>query len=645
MLPSARLDEAESLGASLVGILRVAAQDEPRLHAKMYLVGLQNGGRVTRVAIVGSANPTGCGLSRQHELSTLLVEDEASHSLFDWLQQWFSDIWDRGVAYVLPTTPPARPDGGRFAPLPFQETVLDWLNERWEEAPGEPVRVLRGNEVRLPGHLIVLPTGTGKTRLTLEWVGSKWKNHEDIAVLWVTHLGELVKQTQRHFLRLLNHGPEGRRYTDGEWRDGTRRLQTPEALRVLTRQKAARMGPAAVDILVIDEAHHVGFGGVQYPAMLSDLRARMVIGLTATPWRTPVGGVDDSSLDALFPDDDKHRCEPITLAEATDPAGGPVLAHLCRYVIDTGLTMELSEEETSFRVSAGDRTFDRFLTPEAVRLVAAAWFGGLGKTLVFALTKQHADDLAAEFRRQHSEARVLVVHSGQDDDESDANLSEFRHAKENDQVVLVSVAMLLEGIDFPDATTVVMARPTRSTLLYTQMLGRVLRGPAISGTQRAFALEFFIRTRADESAAPERVRGELFRRALLAPPRSGVVRKRHWDPSAEWGAELKLPPDVERRVLSARRALPMPTRTAEVARVARRSSSGGWVRITANTLLDMYYDWHPGFRQVAKMTGIAEETLKVYAYNDDLFERWRANNQDVLADVRKVVAKFRSRHG
>ncbi len=48
-------------------------------------------------------------------------------------------------------------------------------------------------------------------------------------------------------------------------------------------------------------------------------------------------------------------------------------------------------------------------------------------------------------------------------------------------MILVSVNMLSEGVDLPDARTAVLACPTASRIRLRQMIGRVLRGPASGG--------------------------------------------------------------------------------------------------------------------------------------------------------------------
>ena len=65
----------------------------------------------------------------------------------------------------------------------------------------------------------------------------------------------------------------------------------------------------------------------------------------------------------------------------------------------------------------------------------------------------------------------------------DEVLAEFRRAR--GPRVLVSVGMLLEGVDIPDARTAMLARPTRSHVLLRQMVGRVLRGPRAGGEETA----------------------------------------------------------------------------------------------------------------------------------------------------------------
>ena len=71
-------------------------------------------------------------------------------------------------------------------------------------------------------------------------------------------------------------------------------------------------------------------------------------------------------------------------------------------------------------------------------------------------------------------------------DESDRALRIEKFKKETDNpIVLCNYGILTTGFDVPDITAVVSARPTNSMILYSQMVGRGLRGCKMGGTEYA----------------------------------------------------------------------------------------------------------------------------------------------------------------
>jgi ATP-dependent helicase IRC3 len=66
-------------------------------------------------------------------------------------------------------------------------------------------------------------------------------------------------------------------------------------------------------------------------------------------------------------------------------------------------------------------------------------------------------------------------------------LAAFREARVR---VLCCVQLLTEGFDLPSIGAVLLARPTMSTLLLTQMIGRGLRGPAVGGCRECHVVDF-----------------------------------------------------------------------------------------------------------------------------------------------------------
>lgn len=55
--------------------------------------------------------------------------------------------------------------------------------------------------------------------------------------------------------------------------------------------------------------------------------------------------------------------------------------------------------------------------------------------------------------------------------------------------VLVNFGVLSTGFDAPNVSVVVVTRPTSSIVLYSQMIGRGLRGPAVGGTQECIVVD------------------------------------------------------------------------------------------------------------------------------------------------------------
>ena len=117
-----------------------------------------------------------------------------------------------------------------------------------------------------------------------------------------------------------------------------------------------------------------------------------------------------------------------------------------------------------------------------------------GQTICFAINKVHAIHLSTLFNKAGIKADYIV--SDVKDsvtgvrisrEENQRKLAEYRMGKLK---VLVNVNILTEGVDLPQTKTVFLARPTVSTILMTQMIGRALRGEAAGGTSAAYIVSF-----------------------------------------------------------------------------------------------------------------------------------------------------------
>lgn len=117
-----------------------------------------------------------------------------------------------------------------------------------------------------------------------------------------------------------------------------------------------------------------------------------------------------------------------------------------------------------------------------------------GQTILFAVNVVHAIQLTALFRKAGIKADYIVsairdsitgVTISREDNQR--NIEAYRNGELQ---VLINVNILTEGIDLPQTKTVFLARPTVSSILMTQMVGRALRGPEAGGTASAYIVSF-----------------------------------------------------------------------------------------------------------------------------------------------------------
>ena len=160
------------------------------------------------------------------------------------------------------------------------------------------------------------------------------------------------------------------------------------------------------------------------------------------------------------------------------------------------ITVDPSALERKFTIPERNRALVRefrdahekgFMGRDGARL-KPAW----GKTIVFAVTKRHAETLAEMFddhfadKKPHSTTRYadFVVSDVGSGPSPDASAIIKRFKEEDFPKILVSVNMLDTGFDCPEVVNLVMARFTRSAILYRQMRGRGTRkAPHIKKTR------------------------------------------------------------------------------------------------------------------------------------------------------------------
>lgn len=373
--------------------------------------------------------------------------------------------------------------------------------------------------------LVEMATGTGKTRMAGAFIKRLFQANAVTRVLFLVDRITLAKQTEDAF---AEHLPDYPAYV---LRAG-RRFQDEKRITIATLQSMINVyrdySAGYFDLIITDECHRSIYG--KWSGVLRHFDG-IQVGLTATPCVAPRDVIDN------LPDDEDKAFIRDTLRffEVDQPTFRYTLrqaiseGYLVPYQIYKALTVKTAaedgfeitraeldwtamDEETRLEFEALFGSEDKILVdpnslerkftiPERNRAIVREFrqvlekgyagpdgvrrYPADGKTIVFAVTKRHAETLAhmldAEFadRKPSPEVRyadfVVSDTPGGRDDTTDSMIRIKRFKKEAFPKVLVSVNMLDTGFDCPEAVNLIMARFTKSAILYQQMRGRGTR--------------------------------------------------------------------------------------------------------------------------------------------------------------------------
>ena len=312
--------------------------------------------------------------------------------------------------------------------------------------------------------MVQLPTGGGKTRIAAALL--TYRLRDNYKAVWLTHRKELAEQTCR---TLDDVGVNA--ITDHQWTVGDEAPRLHNGVVILMAQTVGRRTNAgeiwgrygSSDLLVIDEAHHATAPG--WERAINQWPGR-VVGLTATPWRLS----KSEGFDHLF---GKLYCGPKV---SQLQAEGWLCKSLVRMpqvkdIIRGGAITSTGDYNESGIELAND---DQVMTAGALRFWQTC--AAERQTVIYAVSAGHANRLTKVFNDAGIRAAVLL--SGTRPEERAKAIKTFDIGTLQ---VLVNVAVATEGFDLPDASCVVLTRPTMSLALYLQMVGRGLRPKADGG--------------------------------------------------------------------------------------------------------------------------------------------------------------------
>ena len=384
--------------------------------------------------------------------------------------------------------------------------------------------------------LVEMATGTGKTRTAAAFIKRLFEAGIVTRVLFLVDRIALARQAEDAFTDHLRDYPSQVLRTSRNF-DRAKRITIATLQTMITEYR--ELSPGYFDLVITDECHRSIYG--KWSGALRHFDA-IQLGLTATPCVVDSDEMPD-------PEDGLFVRDTLRFFELAEPTYRYTLSqairegHLVPYRIYRAMTVKTAEEN-GFEIGRGELDWSameeqtrtefeelftisdqikvdpralerRFTIPERNRAMVREFrdahekgFMGrdgkqrwptAGKTIVFAVTKRHAETLAEMFdahfadKKPHPSTRYadFVVSDVGGGPAPDASAIIKRFKEEEFPKILVSVNMLDTGFDCPEVVNLVMARFTRSAILYRQMRGRGTRKASHIG-KKGFTIFDFV---------------------------------------------------------------------------------------------------------------------------------------------------------
>lgn len=350
--------------------------------------------------------------------------------------------------------------------------------------------------------LLHMPTGAGKTRTAMTTIADILRGLPDgQVVVWLAHSEELCDQAfdeavkawaaiGSRELTVYRHYGDHRIGDFGDVKDGV----IIAGLQLLFKDSLKRQGEILelsrrVKLIVMDEAHQAT--APTYSHLINLMQRRQetgVLGLSATPGRSRTDVGADLKLASFF-NRQKVRLEveghksPIDWLVAEGylaktefvplpfkPKGDLKLTDVEERRLQEGFDLP----ERIVKALAADDARNLLIVHAVEQEVAAG-----GKVILFAVSVEHAGLIASVLRLRGLKAAAVTSSTP-----SERRRQIIQRYRETDELeVLCNYGVLTTGFDAPKTNVAVIARPTTSVVLYSQMVGRAARGKNAGGNE------------------------------------------------------------------------------------------------------------------------------------------------------------------
>ena len=430
--------------------LKIVTEDN--FHAKSYI--FRKGTRFT--LIIGSSNLTQNALSYNKEWN-LKVSSMEDGDLLRYTMEEFNRTFEMA-----------------------QEVTKEWLEayeqlyKRQFEAKKKVVFDIQDTKIILPNKmqlealealdklrkegkdkaLLISATGTGKTYFSA--FDAKRVNPKRL--LFVVHRENITRASLRSYRRIFGRDVE-MGILSGNSKDVEARFLFSTVQTLSKSDILAQFAPDHFDYIVIDEVHRSG--SKSYEKILKHFKPKFLLGMSATPERTD--GYD------IYKTFDHNIAYEIRLNRALEEE------MLCPFhyygVSELEIDGQVIDEKTTFNQLVCNERVERII--EKARLYG--WDQGRVKGLVFCSRVEEARELSLQFNRRGYQTIALDGSSSENERERAIEQLEKDEAEGEYLDYIFTVDIFNEGVDIPSVNQIIMLRPTQSSIVFVQQLGRGLR--------------------------------------------------------------------------------------------------------------------------------------------------------------------------
>lgn len=375
--------------------------------------------------------------------------------------------------------------------------------------------------------LVHMPTGTGKTKTTMHTIINYFIRtmKKQGLIIWIAHTKELLEQAYDTFCSVWKHLGQEFVNVYKFWGDSSLTFDKEingivfcsiQKLSAIDKTNTFLNLKSKIKLIIFDEAHKAAANDTR--KIIESLMIkkegmcnRNLIGLTATPGRTTLNSDENLLLASMFGNKlisiDTGLLNKINMSKVQAQFVKEE-KDIIKYFQNRKILSKIRKEELEYEAIFDDKELkilqkminlstDEDYSMQALQILGAnrsrnktilkrlrELYVEKIPTIVFGCSVEHCRLLSSILSIEGID-NSLVISDMKPNEREDA----IRRFKQNEVSIIVNWGVLTTGFDSTNIRCVFIARPTKSVVLYSQMIGRGLRGPEMGGSEECLLID------------------------------------------------------------------------------------------------------------------------------------------------------------